>query len=278
MASFNFWNDLLKWTAEIQNEGQPPLVHSVSYGEQGDYPSITYRDRLNGDFQALGTRGISIVFASGDSGAGCGGSGNVELDFAACDCSFYPSFPATSPYVTSVGATAFITGNSGPEMAVVLFKSGGGFSYIFGTTSEQSADVEAYFSSGVPLPQACAYNASGRGTPDVSALGDEAFQVYQGGSIVAVGGTSASAPTFSSIISLLNEQRLNAGNPPLGFLNPWVYQSAQTKGAFYDITQGDNKTPGCCRGGQLGGFNCAKGWDPVTGVGTPNYSVLKTLV
>jgi tripeptidyl-peptidase-1 len=187
-------------------------------------------------------------------------------------------FPATSPYVTSVGATAFITGNSGPESAVSLFKSGGGFSYIFSTTSEQAADVEAYFNSGVQLPEACAYNATGRATPDVSALGDEAFQVYQGGSITSVGGTSASAPTFSSIISYLNEQRLNAGKAPLGFLNPWVYQSAQTKGAFFDVTQGDNKTPRCCRSGALGGFECAKGWDPVTGVGTPNYAVLKTLV
>jgi tripeptidyl-peptidase-1 len=27
-------------------------------------------------------------------------------------------------------------------------------------------------------------------------------------------------------VALLNDLRLNAGKPPLGFLNPWIYQTA----------------------------------------------------
>jgi len=52
----------------MDDEPNLPPVHSISYGSQGNYPSTTYRDRLNTEFQKLGTRGASIIFASGDSG------------------------------------------------------------------------------------------------------------------------------------------------------------------------------------------------------------------
>jgi len=274
--SFNFWNDLTTWVTQLNNESNVPWVHSVSYGSQGDYPSISYRDRLNQEFQKVGTRGVSILFASGDSGAGCetGGRNNNR----ACDCTFYPSFPATCPYITSVGATAFITGNTGPEEAVYLFKSGGGFSQDFSIPDYQADAVADYLSSGVALPEACAFNSTGRATPDVGALGDEHFQVVNGGSTIAVGGTSASCPTFSAIVTLLNDIRLNNNKATLGFLNPFLYQAASTQGAFFDVTQGDNMNTRCCISAKNDGFTCAKGWDPVTGLGTPNFDVLSTLV
>jgi len=274
MKNFNFWDDLTKWAAELANESTIPWVHSVSYGSQGDYPSNAYMNRLSQDLQKIGTRGVSIMFASGDSGSGCGAS------YSSCDCEFFPSFPATIPYVTSVGATRFLSGNTGAEGAVYLFKSGGGFSIDpFDQPSYQESAVSNYFSSGVKMPQSCAYNASGRGTPDVSALGDEYFQVINGGSVISVGGTSASSPSFSAVISLLNDIRLNKGKTTLGFLNPWIYQTAaSTPGAFFDVTVGNNIVTGCCTAGNPGGFDCAVGWDPVSGVGTPNYAVLSTLM
>jgi len=69
-----------------------------------------------------------------------------------------------------------------------------------------------------------------------------------------IGGTSASSPAFAGIISLLNDARIAAGKPPLGFLNPLIYSIGNR--AFNDITVGNN--PGC--GTQ--GFFCVKGWDP----------------
>jgi hypothetical protein len=76
--------------------------------------------------------------------------------------------------------------------------------------------------------------------------------------------------SYSAIISLLNDQQLNAGRPPLGFLNPWLYQTAaSTPDAFFDVTIGNNPDS-CC----TTGFSCAPGWDAVTGLGTPNYQVL----
>jgi tripeptidyl-peptidase-1 len=277
LAAFNFYNDLMTWTGEIDNEANPPFVHSVSYGSQGDYPTDSYRTSLNQEFMKLGTRGLSIIFASGDSGAGCTGGGFRGK--SECDCTFFPSFPATCPYVTSIGATAFQNGNSGPEKAVSNFKSGGGFSQFFPTASYQSSDVSGYLSSGVQMPEACAFNSGGRATPDASALGDTHFQVVNGGGIISVGGTSASTPTFSAVISLLNDQLLNEGKPVMGYLNTWIYQTAaSSSSAFYDVTVGDNINNNCCTSGAESGFECANGWDPVTGVGTPNMAVLSNMV
>ena len=47
--------------------------------------------------------------------------------------------------------------------------------------------------------------------------------------VTTVGGTSASSPTFASVISLVNDARLAKGMSSLGFLNPWLYKKG------YDI-------------------------------------------
>lgn len=82
--------------------------------------------------------------------------------------------------------------------------------------------------------------------------------VVSAGSSTAVSGTSCSAPIFSGIVALINDQLLKAGEAPLGFLNPWIYANPQ---AFTDITSGSNPYNKCQ------GFNAAVGWDPVTGLG-----------
>ena len=71
-----------------------------------------------------------------------------------------------------------------------------------------------------------------------------------------MGGTSASAPLFAGIVTLLNEERLSAGKKTIGFLNPTIYKHPEM---FNDITVGAN--PGC----GTKGFPASKGWDPVTG-------------
>lgn len=81
-------------------------------------------------------------------------------------------------------------------------------------------------------------------------------------------GTSASAPAFAALISLLNEARLQAKMPAMGFLNPFVYKNAN---AFHDVVKGNSFVG---TGPRQFGFNCTKGWDPVTGVGTPNFGKL----
>lgn len=80
-------------------------------------------------------------------------------------------------------------------------------------------------------------------------------------------GTSASAPIFASMINLINGERIAAGKSSLGFLNPSLYKNAD---AFNDIVGGYNWG---CNGEKA--FYASKGWDPVTGLGTPNYPKLR---
>jgi tripeptidyl-peptidase I len=77
----------------------------------------------------------------------------------------------------------------------------------------------------------------------------------------SISGTSASCPLSASVISLVNDALIASGRPTLGWLNPWLYKKGY-KG-FTDVTIGDSY--GC--GGK--GFPVKKGWDPVTGFGTP---------
>jgi hypothetical protein len=62
--------------------------------------------------------------------------------------------------------------------------------------------------------------------------------VFQGGELTPSGGTSAASPIVASVIALLNDARLRAGRPALGFLNPLIYLYAN-KG-FTDITSGQS--------------------------------------
>lgn len=71
---------------------------SVSYGD--DEPSLeaAYMVSVNNYFAAMGARGVSLLFASGDAGVG-GGAGCGPQN------QFVPSFPAGAPWVTAVGGT-----------------------------------------------------------------------------------------------------------------------------------------------------------------------------
>ena len=151
-------------------------------------------------------------------------------------------------------------------------RSGGGFSIHFDRSAAawQEKAVSGYQEkvSG-DLPPMTAWTPTGRGTPDVSALG-EGFQVIANGGTMSVGGTSASAPAFAAIVSLLNEARMAQGKPRLGFLNPFIYKHPD---AFRDVTVGSNKIDRYSQPFQYG-WDCTEGWDAATGHGTPNFPKL----
>jgi tripeptidyl-peptidase I len=136
-----------------------PLVFSTSYGEDetAEVPS-DYADRVNTEFMKAGLRGISILFASGDSGA-ASDSGTCPND------RFCPMWPAGSPYVTAVGGTE---GGKMPESA--WSGSSGGFSDVFAAPDWQKDVTAAYAANTDPsMPPASYFNATGRGFPDISA-------------------------------------------------------------------------------------------------------------
>ena len=87
-------------------------------------------------------------------------------------------------------------------------------------------------------------------------------------------GTSASAPVFAGMITLINEALLEQGKPVLGFLNPMLYKmSSKEPKTFIDVTQGDNKcsAAACCKYG----YSATAGWDPASGLGVPQFDAIK---
>lgn len=153
----------------------------------------------------------------------------------------------------------------GPEAAIYL--SGGGFSNYWPRPPFQTKAVETYLATAPNLPAPAYYNRTGRAYPDVSAQAWNFIIVVDLAVVPGVAGTSCAAPTFSGIVALLNEVRLNAGKSPLGPLNPMLYKLAvDHPEAFTDITSGNN--PGC----YTNGFFATKGWDPASGLGSPRYA------
>ncbi|KAK4553188.1 hypothetical protein LTR86_009718 [Recurvomyces mirabilis] len=224
---------------------------------------------------------------------------------------FNPTWPNTCPYITNIGGTKVYPNHSvitepQPESAANDpaaggYSSGGGFSNIYPIPDYQAAAVASYFANfSPPFPYYCAlapdtngtttgsgtpydllnitalqsgtqgkenngtlglYNRIGRGVPDVSANGDE-IATFVKGKYVVSGGTSASTPIFAAVLNRINEERLGLGKGPVGFVNPVLYRHPEV---LNDVVNGTNM--GCGHEG----FNAVKGWDPVTGLGTPNY-------
>ena len=89
------------------------------------------------------------------------------------------------------------------------------------------------------VPQPGYFNSTGRAYPDVSTYGSNYF-VYMNGEILRESGTSASAPTFAAMVTLWNDMRLAYGQPPLGFIAPFLYavHSVHPE-AFNDIVTGN---------------------------------------
>jgi tripeptidyl-peptidase-1 len=253
---------LYDWAVQVNDDDSPAQVQSVSYGnDEIQQTSDDYMFTTNTEFMKAGARGVSIFFASGDQGVwGRSGSSTGQ---------FNPDFPGGSPYVTAVGGTDFeVKSTIGDE--TTWADSGGGFSNTFDIPDYQ-ADAVATYKSTATLPDASYFNNTGRGYPDISALGGQVnpYCIAYGGSgkkFTGVAGTSASSPVAAGIFAVLNNVRLSSGGAALGFLNPFLYQNAD---AFNDVTTGTNDA-----GNRKGGFDAAKGWDPATGLGTPDYTKL----
>jgi subtilase family serine protease len=169
-------------------------------------------------------------------------------------------FSADSPWGTSVGGTSLhITGSTSYEIA--WNSSGGGFSQFYQTPAYQKL---------LPAKMLQQFNNQ-RGIPDVSAVADPTtgLPVYLDGQWSLAGGTSASTPVWAAIEAIANQM---AGHP-LGFINPGLYKlgtSATYQRDFHDITEGNNNNLQA----SVNGYQAAVGWDPVTGLGTPNAEYL----
>jgi subtilase family serine protease len=221
--------------------------------------------------QATTTEHMTFFSASGDNGA------TDYADIAHTKLATVPttSFAPDSPWVTAVGGTSLIRNGSSYTETAWSFNglsnaaSGGGFSRFYAEPSYQQtlpSSIQGEFQNH-------------RGVPDVAADADPAtsMALYETGigaeetidGWTLVGGTSAAAPIWAAIMAIANQM---AGHP-LGFINPALYKLAASNTYnqdFHDITVGNNSYPPT----QVQGYSAAKGWDPVTGLGSPDAEKL----
>lgn len=200
---------------------------------------------------------------------------------------FAPDYPTSSPWVTSVGATQFKSTDGktvSSEIAAsiltgAIISTGGGFSHFQAMPDYQVNAVNAYLTApDNNLPPAFGFNATMRAYPDVAFNGHNyrIFMATNGGDqcpceAIAVDGTSCSSPAFTGLVTLINDQLLNAGKSSLGFLNYLLYQMyEEAPDTLHDVTEGNNRCNRayCCQYG----YSAVKGtWDPISGLGSPNF-------
>jgi tripeptidyl-peptidase I len=254
----------LDWLNYVLNQTSLPQVISTSYADDEQTVPLSYALSVCSGFAQLGARGVSLFFGSGDSGVGP--PGYCLTNDGHNTSTFLAMFPTSCPYITSVGATKFI-----PEIVATdgdnSFVSGGGFSNYFARPAYQDAVVSPYVKA-LGNQFSGLYNSSGRAYPDLAAQGYRYSTIWNG-TLHPLDGTSASTPTVAAIFSLVNDDLIAKGKPPMGFLNPWLY-SVGYKG-FMDIVNGS--AVGC--GTQ--GFPAKEGWDAVTGFGTPWFPSIREL-
>jgi hypothetical protein len=213
-----------------------PSVLSIGWGSAERHWTRQSLLAFDEAFQSAGLLGVTVCVASGIEGSSDGvADGRNHVDF-----------PASSPHVLSCGGTRLTSsrkrglicerGWGGPRATGA---SGGGFSRVFGR----------------PAWQQIGRPGSQRGVPDVAGNADPAsgYRILVDGLWTVAGGTSAAASLWSAIIACAN-QRLGS---PAGFVTPMLYAQRHL-GIVRDITAGTN-----------GAFSAARGWDPVTGLGSP---------
>ncbi|KAJ6538121.1 family S53 protease [Mycena capillaripes] len=209
-------------------------------------------------YAQLAARGVSYIVETNIWGAG-------SVPLPGCK-SFDAPFPASCPFVTGVGSTEFTTDELEETASD---SSGGGFSNFFKRPRYQDEAVLAHLKA-TNNTHTTAFNVSGRAVPDLSAIFFVDW-IFDDQVIDFTETPAYSSIIFGSIVALLTNERMAAGRPPLGFLNPLIYQNPQ---GFNDLKTGSSF--GCT--GETPGFNSTAGWDPVTGFGSPSYLKLREVI
>ncbi|KAH9020537.1 tripeptidyl peptidase I, isoform CRA_e [Lactarius deliciosus] len=177
-------------------------------------------------------------------------AGALHTDAELKSTSSSPDFPVfAGSYLTAVGGTT----EYDPEVAAPL--SGGGFSDYCPRPVYQDVAMSAFLER-QGTQYSGLYNPEGRGIPDIAAQALKLI-IYLRNVRTGVEDTSCSAPVCLSLL-----------RPPLGFLNIRLYRDGFA--GLNDIASGSN--PGC----GTDGFSALPGWDPVTGLGTPDFESCRT--
>ena len=258
---------------------QQATVITQSFGAaEESFASTQSLLNLRHAFVSAAANGVTMLASSGD-----GGTANI-LKQPVKNPKVIPfptvEWPASDPLVTGVGGTYLCTDPTTglgidstdppvncqvtpPTREIGWIASGGGFSHVFATPTYQNA-----------LPPGSTAIGPMRGVPDVAfqASSRTGPLVYDTGASAGgwfvVGGTSCSSPQFAGLVAIADQI---AGHG-LGQINPTLYQladSANYSSDFFDVTTGNNQLDPA-----VPGYPATTGWDPVTGLGTPNAANL----
>ena len=289
-------------TALIDSGKIDVISQSFGSGEGAFNDGLASLKQLRTTFEKARAAKVTVFASSGDGGT----TNSMKVPVKNSRIIPYPSvsWPASDPLVTTVGGTYLCTNavtgagvdsvsppvncQSAPgDREPGWVASGGGYSIYFDRPDYQNVlpPGSTYTGTSAGAP---GKNANMRGIPDIAyqASARTGVLVYltepdtKGGTAgcgganpcntgwYTVGGTSASAPQWAGLIAIADQM---AGHD-LGFINPALYRiannSAKYAADFYDVIQGTNK------GGELPGYDASKGWDAVTGLGTPNAANL----
>jgi subtilase family serine protease len=271
-------------------------VISQSFASAEDaFSSTQALQNLRHAYESAAAGGVTVLGSSGDGGTSNDskepvGHGGTTFPFPTVE------WPASDPLVTAIGGTYLCTDASaagarvvdavrppvncqsgGGQAEIGWVGSGGGFSHVFARPAYQDA-----------LPGGSTAIGAMRGVPDVAlqASARTGSLVFislppdgSGGLNCAgrpcstgwfdIGGTSLSCPQWAGLVAIADQ--INGG--PLGLINPALYRigadPARYARDFFDITTGNNQADP-----SIPGYPATAGWDPVTGLGTPNAANL----
>jgi kumamolisin len=239
-----------------------PVAISISWGGPESSWAAQSMTAMNAAISDAAALGATVTVAAGDNGSSDNPSSTsgVAVDF-----------PASSPYSLACGGTTLM-GNTATntitsevvwnEIANNEGAGGGGVSVVYAEpTWQKTAGVPASAAGGSGIGSA---TSPGRGVPDVAGNADPVtgYQIVADGQSEPVGGTSAVAPLWAGLIARLAQ----ASGTRFGLLQPLLYKGV-TSGVpvpgFNDIIEGSN-----------GAYKAGPGWDPCTGLGSPNGTAL----
>ncbi|MEY9870673.1 subtilase family serine protease [Streptacidiphilus sp. MAP12-33] len=279
----------------VQHHLANVISQSFASGE-GAFASSQALQNLRYAFQDAAANGVTVLGSSGDNGSAITLKTPVKNPRTLPDPGV--EWPASDPLVTGVGGTYLCTdanasatsprtvdSSSNPakcqadpgQAEIGWTDGGGGYSSIFSRPSYQDT-----------LPAGSTAIGAMRGVPDISlqASSGTGMLVYvslppDGNSGLScgsaacstgwydIGGTSLSCPQWAGLTAIADQ--INGGG--LGQINPALYKvaanPAQYAADFNDITIGNNQTDPT-----VAGYSASTGWDPVTGLGTPNAALL----
>jgi len=238
-----------------------PTAISISWGRAENSFSKQAMRAFECAFQDAANLGIPVCVSAGDSGS-FDATGSLQVDF-----------PASAPHALGCGGTslrgsddmiasetvwnAVVTDHQGNRARK---GAGGGVSQFF---------AKPVYQSNVDVPPPPKGLNGGRGVPDVCGSADPAtgYRVRVKGVNEVIGGTGAVAPLWAGLIARLGQ----AIGGPVGFLHPQIYKARIRAAGFRNITEGDNDSQG--KGGL---YHANPGWNPCTGVGSPDGAALLT--